>query len=75
MVNRWFDTTTEVLRSIFGCSVHYVDWSDFVIHCLELSYPSVDDLLDLKNQYATAEKTNKNYLHSNHTEGKYLIII
>lgn len=68
---RWLNYTGVVLRTMFGCNVLYIDWSDFVIHCLELPYPSIDDLLDIKNQYEHLEKTNKNNPNSNHVDGKY----
>jgi hypothetical protein len=55
---------------MFGCNVYFIDWSDFVVRCLELPYPSINDLLDLKNQYANLENKNKNNIHSNHTKGK-----
>lgn len=55
---------------MFGCNVHFIDWSDFVIRCLELPYPSIEDLLDLKNQYANLEKKDKNNIYSKNIEGK-----
>lgn len=45
-----------VLRSLFGRTVNYVDWSDLVVHLLELPYPTVGQLLDLKRQYAALER-------------------
>lgn len=56
---------------MFGFNVNFVDWSDFIIHCLELPYPNVQDLLDLKHQYLELENNRENNLHQNYTEGIY----
>lgn len=52
---------------MFGFTVNYIDWSDFIINCLELPYPNINDLLNLRNQYMTLER--KNIKNQNHIEG------
>lgn len=54
---------------MFGFNVNFVDWSDFIIHCLELPYPNVDDLLYLKNQYLELEKKRQKKPNQNYIEG------
>lgn len=54
---------------MFGYDVNYVDWTDFVMHCMELSYPGIDDLLELKNQYADREKNREKITGRIHVEG------
>lgn len=54
---------------MFGFTVNYIDWFDFVMHCLELSYPNIDELLDLNNQYMQLERKKKNCSDQNHIEG------
>lgn len=71
MVNRWFNTTNFVLRTMFGLNVNFVDWSDFIIHCLELPNPNIEDLLYLKNQYLELEKKRQKNSIQNYTEGFY----
>lgn len=71
MVNRWFNTTSFVLRTMFGFNVNFVDWSDFIINCLELPYPNIEDLLYLKNQYLELEKKRQKNSNQNYTEGVY----
>ncbi|XP_022183115.1 uncharacterized protein LOC111042724 [Myzus persicae] len=65
----WFNTTNFVLRTMFGYNVNFVDWSDFIIHCLELPNPNVEDLLYLKNQYSELEKKRQKNPNQNYTEG------
>lgn len=55
---------------MFGTDVRYVDWSDFLINCVELPYPNIQDLLDLQNQYMELERKNKNYAQQNNLEGR-----
>jgi len=69
--NRWFNTAHFVLRTMFGFNTNFIDWSDFIIHCLELPYPNVDDLLYLKNQYLELEKKRQNNSNQNYIEGIY----
>jgi len=73
VINRWFNTTNLVLRTMFGFNVNFVDWSDFIIHCLELSYPNIEDLLDLKNQYLELEQKRQNNPNQKYTEGIQLL--
>lgn len=54
---------------MFGFTVNYVDWPDFVIHCLELPHPSIDELLDLNNQYMQFKEKKTNCPDQNHIEG------
>jgi len=69
MINRWLNVSSSVLRSMFGLRVNYVDWSDFIVNCLELSYPTIEDLLDLKNQYTALEKEKRNNPNQYFMEG------
>lgn len=71
MFNRWFNTTNFVLRTMFGFNVNFVDWTDFIINCLELPYPNIEDLLYLKNQYLELEKKRQKNPNKNYTEGDY----
>ncbi|VVC27324.1 Hypothetical protein CINCED_3A004966 [Cinara cedri] len=64
-----FNMTTLVLRSMFGFNVNYIDWTDFVMHCLELTYPGINDLLDLKKQYARQKKIQEKNSDQIHVEG------
>lgn len=54
---------------MFGFDVIYIDWTDFVMRCMELSYPSIDDLLELKNQYAERESNREKITDRIHVEG------
>lgn len=45
---------------MFGHAVHYVDWTDFVINCLELPCPDADDLLELKHKYRELDTAKRN---------------
>lgn len=63
-----------MLRNLFGFSVNYVDWSDFIIHCMELPYPSIDELLIFKNKFMAKEKEIKNNSNENHIEGTTVYI-
>jgi len=74
VVNRWFNTSNFVLRTMFGFNVNYVDWSDFILHCLELPYPNIEDLLNLKNQYFELEKKRQKNPSQNYTEGVYFVL-
>ncbi|XP_015363135.1 PREDICTED: uncharacterized protein LOC107161292 [Diuraphis noxia] len=65
----WFNTTNFVLRTMFGFNVNFVDWTDFIIHCLELPYPNIEDLLYLKNQYLELEKKRQKNPNKNYAEG------
>ncbi|XP_025198187.1 uncharacterized protein LOC112596641 [Melanaphis sacchari] len=65
----WFNTAHFVLRTMFGLNVNFIDWSDFILHCLELPYPNVDDLLYLKNQYLELEKKKQKDPSQNYIEG------
>lgn len=67
MINRWFNTATQVLRTMFGFTIKYIDWSHFIINCLEIPYPNISDLLDLQNQYMALEKEKMK--NENHIEG------
>lgn len=67
LINRLFKIATQILRTMFGFTIKYIDWSDFIINCLEIPYPDINDLLDLKNQYMTLEK--EKIKNQNHLEG------
>lgn len=67
MIDRWFNVDTQVLRNMFGLTVNYIDWFDFVIHWLELPYPDINDLLNLKKQYMKLERENINNFQTNHS--------
>lgn len=70
MINRWFNIDTQVLRNVFGLTVNYIDWFDFIIYFLELPYPDINDLLNLKNQYMKLEGKNiKNSQTNDFIEG------
>lgn len=54
-VRWWLNAAPRVLRTMFGSAVRYVDWSDFVVRCLDLPFPSADHLSDLERQYTALE--------------------
>lgn len=54
-VRWWLNVAPQVLRTMFGSAVHYVDWSDFVVRCLNLPFPSAEHLSELQRQYAALE--------------------
>jgi len=56
---------------MFGFNVNFVDWSDFIINCLELPYPNTEDLLYLKNQYLELEKKRQKNPNQTYMEGDY----
>lgn len=58
-----------MLRNLFGITVNYVDWSDFIIHCMELPYPSIDELLNFKKKCMAMENKMKNNFNENNIEG------
>lgn len=64
---------TPVLHTMFGVSVNYVDWIDFVINCLELPCPNADDLLELKHKYTILERAKRNNHDQNCIEGIYCL--
>lgn len=59
MINRWFNIDTIALRTMFGFTVNYIDWFDFMVHWFEIPYPDINDLLNLKTQYMLLERKKK----------------
>lgn len=66
---RFLKNALQVSRNLFGFTVNYVDWSDFIIHCMELPYPSIDELLILKKKCMAMERKRKTNDNENHIDG------
>lgn len=74
-------------KSILGSSVTVIDWRDFVIQCMELTYPSINQILyyrklfqssDLGDETVTEEKFESTKLwfegdSNQYTEAKWLL--
>lgn len=54
---------------MFGTTVNYVYWSDLIINGIELPYPNINVLLDIKNQYTELKVMQGMKYKQNHAEG------
>ncbi|XP_050527816.1 uncharacterized protein LOC126897912, partial [Daktulosphaira vitifoliae] len=56
----WNYKANDIPRNMFGYSVNFIDWTDFVLNLMELPNSNIDDLLNLNSKYSELEEKYKN---------------
>ncbi|KAJ2945493.1 hypothetical protein O0L34_g304 [Tuta absoluta] len=56
------EQVTKLVFLIFG-ETAYVDWRDFLIYCLNIRYPTVDELLEARHKFRCHDKKCRELIH------------
>jgi hypothetical protein len=60
------DFYNQLLKEIFGSNIRIIDWRDFIVQCMELSYPNIEQILFYRHLFQDYDVGNGTITQENY---------